>query len=727
MNQQPNSTLNRRAFLVRTGWLAAGTTVLTGCSSIIPALPSTKDPVAEDGLAWIQIMPDGRVRFYCPRMEMGQGAPLGLTQIVAEELNVGQEAIDCITPATDQVPPFKMTVGSEGVSQFAEPLARASAQLREALRARAAGKLGVPPAKVADATGGFAGPDGSVLAYGTIAGQSGFSILEADMSAKPKPADRHHTVGQRWRHPDLQAIVTGQMTYSRDIVVEGMAYGDVLRPPAFGAELLRADADKARAMEGVVAVVIDEGDNFVGIVTENPFILDAALHAIQADWSRPAAADPVQTLDADKPWDEDDFEHEILSDGSIQAGRDEATDHLSHRYDTPFAAHAAMEPRAAIAKVSGGKAEIWCGSQDPYFVRGRVCRVVGLDEDDVVVHPHRMGGGFGGRVPCQASEEAARLSAAVGRPVRVQWDRETEFRHNYFQPAFSHRIAAGIDGSGRIRYWDHGFVSSPIIFGLVPKPLSYILDLFVADEGTARGATLPYAPPSRRVRYSDVRTQVPTGSWRGLGAAPNTFAIESMVDELAAEARMDPLAFRLQNLPKDQGRLAAVLQTVARDADWGRPQPASIGMGIAGAIYKGETYAAIVAKVSVDRAAETIRVNHVWCAQDCGRVVNPDQVESQIAGNIAWGCSMALKEQVPFDGGQLDVSNFDGYDVLRHDDAPNISITLIDPAKAAPSGVGESAFGPVAAAIANAVFAATGHRFRKLPITYDDIVPATAS
>jgi isoquinoline 1-oxidoreductase beta subunit len=194
-----------------------------------------------------------------------------------------------------------------------------------------------------------------------------------------------------------------------------------------------------------------------------------------------------------------------------------------------------------------------------------------------------------------------------------------------------------------------------------------------------------------------------------------------MIDELAAAAGMDPLRFRLANLPPDNSRMAAVLRTVAEMADWPRSHRPDRGLGLAGAIYKGETHVAVVAKVTIDRAAQLIRVDHVWCAQDCGLVINPDQVEHQIAGNIVWGCSMALRERMKFEDGRTEASNFDGYDVLRNDGAPEMSMMLIDPAKAEPAGVGESAFGPVAAAIANAIFNATGYRARRLPIAFEDI------
>jgi CO/xanthine dehydrogenase Mo-binding subunit len=461
---------------------------------------------------------------------------------------------------------------------------------------------------------------------------------------------------------------------------------------------------------------------------EDPFQLPAALEAVRAEWRIPQSWQQSQLdalLDVERHIADDDFEHGLASSGDLDEGRAAASSRLTARYDTPFAAHAVMEPRAAVAWVRQDKVEVWCGSQDPFFVRGRVARITGRDAEDVVVHTHHMGGAFGGRVVCQASEEAAILSAAVGRPVRVQWTRETEFRHNHFHPRFSHFIDAGVTEAGTISHWRHDFVSSPIIFSsaVIPRHLRWAVDL-VGDFGTARGATPPYRIANKRVSYSDVRIPVPTGTWRGLGAAPNTFAIECMMDEMAAAAGLDPLELRIKNLPPEQARLAATLRRAAGMSAWGRATPSGTGRGIACAVYQGATSVAVVAEVRVDHAERTLRVARAWCAQDCGLVINPDQVKAQITGNLIWGCSMAFKERIIFRDASAEADNFDGYEIFRNEEAPDIEIALIEPPDAKPVGVGEPAIAPTAAAVANAVFAATGKRARRLPITYDGVFGA---
>ncbi len=729
-NKKPKK-ISRRGFLKKTGWVAAGLTVVAAASypfvrSAIPILPTRNDPSSDDGLAWLQVLPDGSIRFYCPRMEMGQGAALGLAQIVAEELNVSQSQIECVTPSTDQVEPFKMTVGSEGIATLFEPISSAAARLREALRLMAAEKEGVDLDQIEDDRGGFKLSSGNKLSYGDLVPSNPTVLSVSDYPAADGQLERYavkrkgnfRAIGQDWKHHELEAIVTGQTVYARDVSLPDMLYGQMLHPPAFGARLLSADGSAAESMAGVSAVVINTDANFVGVVAENPLVLSDAVEAVKAKWDMPEGVDQTQLdaiLDVMKIRTDDDFEHVLVSDGDVSVGKNKARHKASARYDTSFAAHAAMEPRSALAWVREDKVEIWSGSQDPFFIQKRVAKAIDRAADEVVVHSLRMGGGFGGRVVCQTSDEAAILSKAVGRPVRVQWDRETEFQNTYYHPAFSHHIDAGVSEDGFISHWQHDFVSSPIIFGIVPAPLNTVIDMFVADTGTARGAVSQYKMENRQIRYSDIRTSVPIGPWRGLGAAPNGFAIESMMDELANKAGIDPLKFRLQNLPPESDRLAAVLRRVGEMADWDEPEISGIGRGIACAVYKDETAAAIVAEVQVDKSIGEIRVTRIWCAQDCGLVINPDQVENQIMGNIIWGCSMALKERLTFEAGEVEQDNFDGYEILRNLEAPEVEIALIEPADAAPVEVGESALAPVAPAIVNA------KRARSLPIDFDSL------
>ena len=274
-----------------------------------------------------------------------------------------------------------------------------------------------------------------------------------------------------------------------------------------------------------------------------------------------------------------------------------------------------------------------------------------------------------------------------------------------------------------ISHWAHDFVSSPILTGPITGIIASLADRFVADEGCARGSRHEYDVAHQRVRFSDVRTEVPAGPWRGLGSAPNAFAIESMIDELAHSAGIDPLRFRLDNLPAASAPLRGVLEEVAAISRWGTDTAPGTGRGLACAVYKEETAVAVVAEVQVDHEAGAIRVKSIWCAQDCGLVVNPAQVEGMVMGNIIWGCSMALGEQITWTQGRTEQENFHQYPLLRNSEAPDIMVSLVR-SRRAPKGVGESALAPVAPAIANALAAVAGVRAVSLPLRYEDLLAA---
>jgi len=728
-NKSPSMSISRRNFLLRTGWIAGGVTVLTSCGSIIPPLPSLNDPTYEDALSWIQMRADGQVIFYAPRMEMGQGVTVGLCQIIAEELNLPQSAIDYISPNTDQTPPFKMTVGSEGIAKYFEPVSRGAASLKEVLRERLQNSTQYKLHTIKEEEGGFSLPDGQMVSYADLIGDTSLVLNSEMLATAESNADKRKragpkAIGESWKDPQLKAIVTGQKTYSRDIAISGLRYGHIIHKPTFHATLDTVDIGSAMEMKGIVAVVPSKENDFVGIVAENPYVLDEAVNAVSVKWAYQddlGARAISDILDVERIRSANSFEHEILSEGDLNTGRSSSVRSIEARYDTSFSAHAAMEPRAATVWVKEERVEVWSAGQDPFFTQKQVAAAIGRNVEDIIVYTHRLGGGFGGRVRCQASEEAAILSVATGHPVRVQWDRTAEFQNNYFQPAFSHYISAGVTEEGKIGFWEHDFVSSPILTGAVPDYIAWIIDSVKADEGTARGCVSPYQIMNQRIRYSDIRTSIPAGAWRGLGAAPNGFAIECMMDELAVEAGADPLEFRLNNLSASETKIRGVLEAVAEMAKWRDSKSDNSKRGISCAVYKGETAVAIVADIEIDHKTKKIVVKRIWCAQDCGLVINPDQVEAQVEGNVVWGCNMALKEKMQFTDGMVNADNFDGFEILRHDEMPDIQVKLIQSDGTPPTAVGEAAFAPVAPAITNAIFAATGRRLRKLPITYEQL------
>ncbi len=721
--------LSRRQFLIRSGGVIGGLTLLTSCQSLLPAFPSLSDPADAENLLWVQLRPDGQIGFYCPRMEMGQGTALGLSQIIAAELNLTQDRIQASLASTADLPAYKMTVGSEGISLFSGPVAKAAALLRETMRRRIAAKHNLKPEQLIDAPAGFKTNEGRFMDY-RFALEGGPAIYtDTDLNGLTptlysQRKDQVSPMGERWAHPDIQSIVTGQMQYSRDILLPGTLFAGVFRAPFIGAMLDIVDWKEIAASPEIFETLEFRDHNFAALTTKNPAALKAAMEQVHVTWRRDSETPPLDpTSDWLKPLNETeeiDFEHLLFENGQIKSKLPKNEIELTARYQTPYAAHAQIEPKSATASATTDKIEIWCGTQDPYFVRARIAKLTGRAEEDIVVHPMRMGGGFGGRVYCPAAEEAALISNKIGHPVRVQWERADEFQNSYFQAPFSHQITARADQRGKITQWQHDFISSPIITGLVDDKLSWAVDMFVADKGTARGALSPYQFNNQRVRYSDTRTDIRVGAWRGLGSAPNTFAIESMINELASDADIDPFDIRLRNLPKSEKRLAKVLTELRDFCNWDAPTPSGgRGMGIAASIYKGVTRAAVAVEALVSPDHSEIKISRIWCVQDSGRVINPDQVENQIAGNMIWGCSMTLKERLNFSAGKSSADNFDTYEILRHSDAPDIKIKLIDPFHSDPSAVGEAALPPVPAAIAQAIYRASGkrQRQRQLPIS----------
>lgn len=711
--------LTRRRFLIQTGWTSAGLTVLgtSGCS-LIPPLPTFSQSAESDILTWVQLMPNGRARFLLPRAEMGQGISTGLSLVIAEELNLPIGRVDCHYQDTTMIAACKMTVGSQSVESYTTLTATAAAHLREILRELAAERMQTEPANLTLTKGGFSAPGKPLVSYQALAAGNQEVIRISDLDRKitllsERPSSRLSVLGKPSPQVNGERIVRGLEIFSRDVRLPGMLFGAIARAPEPGIGLKDYRSERAQRMDGVIAVVEHNGQ--VGVVAQTPMHAARGLDALQVEWMEPD--DPTLSalradLDVDVAIRDDTFEHTFIDKGVLSEGRRNSSSSVSARHDSPTVAHAAMEPRCGVASWrqdndAGIRIEVWTGSQDAWLVRAAIARQTGLSEDQVAVHNCRIGGAFGGRVLCQASVEAAWLSQAVGRPVKVQWSREEEFQSNYVGPEYSTRIEAGLDKNGSITYWNHKTVSSPILTSsmFLPPSLHWLADL-VADPGTRRGMAVPYRIENHLVRFSDVRTKMPTGPWRSLGAAPNGFAIESTIDELAEQAGIDPITFRLNHT--DSERLAACLHLL-RDRLDGQTE----GVGIATAIYKDVTYLALAARVAI--IDDQIKVTEMICIHDCGRVLSPDQVRAQVEGCLVWGIGMALHEEFKLRDGTVLTRNFDQYELARQQDVPDLTIELVD-SEQPPSGAGEASLVPAAAAIANAVYAITGKRQRQLPI-----------
>lgn len=657
---------------------------LPGCASF-PVIPKRPSPDARTALGWISHQA-GRYLLTLPRVEMGQNIATALQQIACDELGIDPERLTVELHATHNTQRVRATVGSESVMDFALPLARACATLRQALQS----------------------------------GQTSGELRAVDY---PREQLRSLSGQGKWvgRSPVMVQgleIVTGQPLYASDIRLPGMVYGRVLRaplPPEAPSRLASVDEAAARQVPGFVAIVrhpllqmaSSEG---LGIVAQTPGALDRIEQALRARWSTQGQADRQaieQAIDIDRRMAQRSRRDKYLHQDSLPEGPWD----LDLRIDIPVAAHAAIEPRVAVARtLADGLLEMWVGSQDVFYQRDVVCRRLGLPEDKVRVHGCRVGGAFGGKTISTVELEAAVLAHHLQMPVKVQWTRAQEFLQAFHRPPSSHRVRARLQ-DGRLAHWSHDFASSHVLFtgAVVPAWMQKITDV-IGDDGVARGAALPYKAQARRTGFDLVRLPVHTGPWRGLGAGPNGFVIESAMDECARIAGANPVTFRLQHI--EEPRLRRVLEQAVATAP-AAPGPAEgrlQGRGVACGIYKKTSYAAVVADVQVDPQTGEVQVVHMHCAHDCGKVVNPEQVRAQCEGNLVWGLGMVLVESW-----SAEVRNFGESPMARITQLPSLSVHLVDHGEP-PSGAGETAIVAAGAAIANAIRAATGWRLRQLPL-----------
>lgn len=673
------------ATLTRRGWLqlsGSGLAVVLFSGCALPVIPKRPAPRLDDALGWIR-HDGGRYTLWLPRVEMGQGVLTGLKQIACAELGVGWDAVSVRLPGTRDIGRVKATVGSDSIKDYGLPLAQACALLREAV-----------------ARGGFA------------------AAGDGPPALRWPGADRPDL-----RRPPLEqgeAIVTGRPLFVADVRRPGMVFGRVLHAPhspEFASAPRAFDEAAARAQPGFVALVrdglLEQGrSEGLGIVATTPGALDRIERALAVQWQvEEGGAGWQRLLDVDARLAASPRLTHAVHDDDVprEGGWD-----LDLRFDIPPAAHAAIEPRAAVAEFdAAGRLQLWVGSQDVFYQRDVVAHRLGLGDDEITVHSHRLGGGFGGKTLCTVELEAAVLSRAAGRPVKVQWTRAQEFIQGFHRAPSSHRVRVRLK-DGRLLHWWHGFVSAHILFTNAGMPAwLQSVSRFIGDAGVARGAKLPYRAALRETRFALQRLPVLAGPWRGLGAASNHFVVESVIDECARLAAQDALAFRLAHV--EDARLARVLRQVALRAGWGQPLAGErVGRGLACGIYKEMSYAAVVAEVAV-AADGTVRVLRLCCAHDCGRVVNAEQVRAQCEGNLVWGLGMVLVEALALDAhGNVAADSFADSPIPRFSDIPVLHVDLVDGGEP-PTGAGETAIVAAGAAIANAIRAATGVRLTTLP------------
>lgn len=725
--------IGRRGFLIGVG--ATGGALALGYFVGMPALHlrmaesldggSQPADFDESPWLWFEVAPSGRLRLHLSKVEMGQGVHTSLAQIAAEELGLQVADLEVAQAGTDFGPQDTGTSGSSSVSTVFMPLRRTAATLRAMLLAEAAAALGAPGESLSlDALGIHVADDPArAISYTDLVAQKQGEWEPPAVEVPLAPA-AYRVIGAPVARVDIPDKVTGRAVYGYDLRVEGMKYGAVLRPPTLEARALSIADGGASAMPGVVKVVIEEG--WAGVVADSRAQAYAAVNALEVEWEtgRLWSQAELDALVVAGP--ESGAEGVVIQrDGNAARALQEEIS-LSAEYRTPLAVQTPLEAQAALAEPLGAGEErglrIHLSTQMAALVRDRVAEATGLPAERISVTPSYLGGGFGRKSGFEPAIEAAKLALAAGVPVHIGWNRTEELRYGYFRPPTHHRLYGRLDGNGRLVAVEHRHASGEVAFGFLPGFLTVMMG---ADFGATRGARFHYDGIAHRAATS-FRPKLPvaTGWWRGLGLLANTFAIESFIDEAAHLAGADPIEFRLAHLAADaegddseSRRFAAVIRAAAALAEAAGPAPAGRARGFACCIDVG-TIVAEIAEISLDAATGQIRVHNVWAAMDCGLCINPNGAAAQVEGNIMWGVGSALLEEVTVADGQIVPANFDSYPLLRLADAPNVTVTLLDGTEDhQPRGVGEPPIGPVAAAIANALFALTGARVRTLPLT----------
>ena len=698
------------------------------------------DMVKQPGLdGWIRVDPPGTVTVFTGKAELGQGIHTALAQIVADIMDVAFERIVIIAPDTARSPDEGQTSGSQSVEYGGEALRVAAAEARALLLAAAATTGGVPVERLTVLDGIVSDPDTAwSTTYWQIA-TPGMLHRPATGDVPQKPASAYTVIGQSVPRIDIPPKVRGGAIYVQDMRLPGMLHGRVVRPPSYAATLAALDEAPVRAMPGVVALV--RSGSFLGVLAEREEQAIAARNAlvVAAKWSEHAtlpdpAALPAMLRAAPA-------QHIVISDKGGAAPP--AGQAFEAEYTRPYVAHASIGPSCAVAQLDGGTMRVWSHTQGVFPLRTNLASLLGMPLAQVIVTHAQGSGCYGQNGADDVAGDAALLArAAGGRPVRVQWMRDDEFAWEPFGPTMLTRVRAVV-AEGRVASFEYDVWSPPhstrpgegggnqLIAGWAldpPQPPGVPKPIPQPNGSGDRNAIPLYDFPRQHITHHFI-TQMPVrvSALRTLGATTNVFAIESAMDDLAAMAGADPVAFRLAHL--SDPRANATIQAAAKLAAWrpGAPGGSGTGRGFAFAKYKNlMAYVAVVADIQVDRDTGTIAVRHVWAAVDTGEVVNPDGVRNQTEGGIIQAISWAIKEQVRFDRTRILSRDWSGYPILAFPEIPAIDIVLLDRPGERALGIGEASCGPAAAAIGNALAHATGHRLRDMPLSPDRVRAAWA-
>jgi nicotinate dehydrogenase subunit B len=693
--------------------------------------PSSKSVSTEQVDGFIGINGKGEVTLYAGKVDLGTGVRTALAQIVAEELDVPFSAVMVIQGDTALTPDQGVTSGSLSIQNGGSQIRQAGATARQALLSMAAKKLKVEPGDLSVSEGQITSKaTHRSVSYGALIGGKNFS-LKVDKAAAVKDPSHFKIVGRSIPRVDIPGKVTGQFTYMQDFRLPGMLHGRVVRPPGIGATLQSIDEDSVKDIPGLTRVV--RLANFVGVIAETEWAAIRASRRLKVNWS-PWEGLPDQNALWEYVRGTKIVKEDVTSDvGQVTAALPQGATRLRATYDFAIHTHGSIGPSCSVVEFKDEALTCWSASQGTHALRKQLAAMLSMPEGQVRCIYIDGAGCYGRNGHEDAAGDAALLSRAVGRPVRVQWMREDEHGWDPKGPPTLIDLDAALDAKGNINSWSSAFflpqgAATPV--ALVAATLARLPhEMNIGPGGILNDTAIPYAVPNMRTVARRLETTPLRPAWiRAPGRMQNTFANESFLDELAAAAGADPLEFRLRHLKDSRG--AEVLERLASVARWeraavkpgGRDARIAAGRGLAFVKYElVRTYVGVVADVEIDRATGEIRVKRFFVVQDCGQIINPDGVKNQIEGNIVQTVSRTLMEQVTFTRAGVTSLDWGSYRIIGFPEVPDVVIDLIDRPHETPWGSGEPSASVVPAAISNAIFAATGARLRSVPFTPDKV------
>ena len=659
--------------------------------------------------AWINIQPDNYVKIMVGKSEMGQGVITSLPMIIAEEMDLDwSKVIVEKAPADRSKYGSQMTGGSNSISSSFMKLRKAGATAREMLVNAASEYWGVPENEcTTNSSKVFHEKTNKKISYGELATKAGQQLIPKNPTLKN--SKNFSIIGKNMSRKDTLPKINGTAEFALDIKLDGMVYATVVHSPIFGGKVISFEKNSLDGINGILDIF--EIESGIAIVGDNTWTVLKAARKIKINWSE-GEAKGVNT---------DQITEELMKaskkrggvvrkEGNVKRALKSSKNILEAIYQSPFQAHATMEPMSCTISVEETKCQIWVGTQNPNGALKTVSKLTGLKKEQIEVNVTYLGGGFGRRSSNDFVKESVEIANIVKKPIKLTWSREEDMQNDYYRPASLHVMKGAFDQKKNLTVWKHRITAPSILFSqlvTIPFPFKEKLDL-ISTEGAKH---IPYQIPNMQVDYQMTKTDIPLGFWRSVYSSQNAFANECFMDELAEKAGKDPINFRLELLPENS-RDASVIELVADRSGWKSFSDGPIYQGFSSHKSFG-TWVAQVARVSVEN--NQIKVHEVHCAVDCGLVINPNIVKTQISSAIIYGLSATLKSKITIDDGKVVESNFDDFDVIRMDETPKIKVYLVDSDKP-PKGVGEPGLPPIAPAVTNAVYAATGKRFRQLPI-----------